>query len=71
MQVSAISVNRSAVFGNIDKPDENSCNSETSCKTFTSSPSKKYSAGVDYDSIHEWKEFCQNQILSGNINYMA
>lgn len=71
MQVSAISASRYTIFGNIEKPDENTDSAETHFKTFTSFPLKKSSANADFESIYEWKEFCHSRILSGKVDYMA
>ena len=39
-------------------------------KAFKSAPLKELSAEL-FESINEWKMFCQNQILANNVDYLA
>ena len=62
MHVSAVEANNYSVLGNF-------LSNETYNRPFTSF--EKYRADDIYDDINEWKDFCQSQILAGNIDFMA
>ena len=73
MQVSTVCANRFLTLnnGSIRLHDINTNNSdETALNTFTSSV-KKSDSDTDMELVYEWKNFCQEQIMAGKLDYLA
>ena len=71
MQVSTVCANRFLTLNHngVSLPDDNTNNTdETALNTFTSSIKK---SDTDMEHICEWKNFCQEQIMTGKLNYLA
>lgn len=68
MEVSSVCA---SVFSAIEQPTEPLKNENDSpLNTFTS-VQKSCDFNTDMNSIYEWKNFCQGQIMANNLDYIA